>query len=86
MSNGADIAAAVALAAVVGATLFVLPHVKRDPPPATAETSDAERVEAVQKQLREIAAEQRRLTSQVATIAADAKGARDQEPTERKRK
>jgi len=86
MSNGADVAAVIAIAAVVGATLFVLPRAMPAPRPAPAAMSDAERVEKVQRQIRDIADEQRRLTREVATIAATAKGARGEVPLPRKRK
>jgi len=70
--------------AAVGGALIVLPRAKPEPPPMPVvlelqpksvqraeplpEKSDAERVDELQKQLSEIAAEQRRLTDDIKAI------------------
>jgi 2-polyprenyl-6-methoxyphenol hydroxylase-like FAD-dependent oxidoreductase len=81
MNHITEIASAAALmAAAIGGALIVLPRPKPEPLPVVLEVapkpvaraeplSDAERIEALQRQLGEIASEHRRLTQEIRALS-----------------
>jgi hypothetical protein len=83
MNHIAEIASAAALAAAaIGGALIVLPRPKPESLPVVLEVepkavaraepqSDAERIEALQKELGEIAAEHKRLAREIRALSAD---------------